>query len=279
MGDAVRVRDIAAALEEFAPSALKEEWDNVGLLVGDPDAQVRKVLVALDAVDGVVEEASATGADMIVTHHPIIFGPIKSVTTQTPLGRRVVKLIRHGISVYAAHTNLDSARGGTNDILFDMLGLIGREALMGEDADGAGRSPDGELLAHATGMGRVGNLPKAMSLSDFAALVRKKLGAPHVSYGGCDSREVLRVGLCAGAACESAFLRAASRKGCDVYVTGDVKYHKAQEAAELGLCLVDATHYFSEVIVVPTLREYIARRFAHIDVAVSQFDGQTMKVI
>ncbi|MCL2852642.1 MAG: Nif3-like dinuclear metal center hexameric protein [Defluviitaleaceae bacterium] len=267
MGDVVRVRDIAAALEELAPSVLKEEWDNVGLLVGDHDAEVRKVLVALDAVDGVVDEALSVGADMIVVHHPIIFAPMKSVTTASALGRRVIKLLRHDISVYAAHTNLDSARGGTNDILFEMLGLRERKALMGCEG------------AEIVGMGRVGNLSEAMSLADFAEFLRERLGAPYISYGGCGSREVTRVGLCAGSACESAFLRAARAKGCDVYVTGDVKYHKAQEAEELGLSLVDATHYFSEAIVVPMLREYIGRKFGRIDAVASRFDGQVMKVL
>ena len=264
MTNDVTVRHIAAALEELAPSALKEEWDNVGLLVGEPEAPVKKVLVALDALDAVIDEAVALGADMIVAHHPVIFGSVKSVTTETPIGRRVVKLVRHGISVYASHTNLDSAQGGTNDILFDKLGLFGREVLMGDQ---------GAL----TGLGRVGNLKVPIKLGGFAELVRASVGAPSISYGGDVSREITRVGLCGGSACESAFLRAAQQKGCDVYITGDVKYHKAQEAAELGLCLIDATHYFSEVIVVPALCDYLTKRFPHTDIAASSFDGQIMK--
>jgi len=260
------VRDIASEVEALAPVALKEDWDNVGLMVGESDARVRKVLVALDVVDGVIDEALSAGADMIVAHHPLIFGGLKSVTSDTPTGRRIIRLLRANIAVYAAHTNLDSAEGGVNDALFGVLGLAGRKVLMG----GA---------ENAAGLGRVGDLPTPVPLGEFAKFVRERLGAPHISFCGEASSPVSRVGLCGGAACDTPFLQAAKAQGCHVYITGDVKYHKAQEAADLGLCLIDATHYYSEVHIVPLLCRYLAGKFPHTEVVPSAFNPQTMQIV
>src|SRR5689334_11051717 len=120
---------IIEALERLAPSSLALEWDNVGLLVGESNRAVNKALIALDATDQVVEEAVTKGADLIITHHPVIFHPVKRVTDQTVLGRRLLKLIKNNISVYSAHTNLDIANGGVNDVLFELLGLRDKEPM------------------------------------------------------------------------------------------------------------------------------------------------------
>ena len=119
----VKCRDIMWLMEDLAPSSYAEEWDNPGLNVGDAEAEVKKILVALDATEAVIDEAIEKGADMIVTHHPLLFHPVKKINYDRPDGRKIIKLIKNGINMFAAHTNLDSAKGGTNDTLARLIGL------------------------------------------------------------------------------------------------------------------------------------------------------------
>lgn len=268
-------QDVAEALTCLAPPALAEDWDNPGFLVGYCSQKCAHVLVALDVLDSVVEEAVAMGADMIVCHHPMIFKGIKAINDATPAGKRLLKLITHGIAVYAAHTNLDVAEGGTNDTLFNLLGLLNKESLEPP------ASPD-----YPFGCGRVGNLPQPMTLTQFGLLVKQALQADHVTITGQEDALVQRVGLCTGASGNERFFNLAARQGCDVYVTGDVTHHNAQAALDLGLCLVDATHYHTEVIVTPSLCSTLTHYFAQkgfsseqIRFTPSQTDGRMFKMI
>jgi len=372
VGVSATVNDICMAMERIAPSKLAEDWDNTGLAVGDIHGEVKKILIALDVIEPVIEEAKLLGADMILTHHPmLLFQKFDNITTGTPLGRRIFDLVQNNIAALSAHTNLDTVEGGTNDILAGYMDLqdieileeshiqklkkivvyvpadyveavrtalceagaghIGGYAGCTFETEGIGTflPLDGtkphigevgrsekvaeirletivpEMLlsgviaamryAHpyeevaydiyaveqkgkADGIGRVGNLPKEMTLRELALLLRDRLGLDHIRLVGNAEEKVRRVGLCTGSG--AGFMAAARERGTDVYLTGDMKYHEAQKAVEMGLCVIDVTHYASEVLVVPVLKqklEEIAREngWDDLEIICSKIDGQT----
>ena len=233
------------ALERIAPRHLAEDWDNTGLLVGSYAQKVERILVSLDVDDTVVAEAIERSADMIVAHHPAIFRGMKQLRTDLPLGRRLAALLTHGIAVAAAHTNLDITRGGVNDVLAERLGLEKLSTFITtEQADGSAES-----------LGRIGTLPAPMRIEDFAHSVCKRLGVSHVRLVRAADRPVRRVAVVGGAGAE--FIDTAVRRGADVYLTGDVKYHEAQRAVEQGMHIIDAGHFGTERPVLPVLADLL----------------------
>ena len=257
----VKISQIEEAMERLAPRGLAEAWDNVGLLVGEHEAYVEHVLLSLDIVDEVVEEAIELGAGLIITHHPPIFKPMDCITSQTALGRRIIRLIRNEVAVFTSHTNLDIAEGGTNSRLAEVLGLINVENLLDN------------------GMGRVGMLNTPTTLLELAETIKESLGANYVSYAGVPETIIRRVGLCTGAAAGGEFFHAAAKKACDVYITGDVRYHSAQAAQDLGLTIIDATHYYSEVIVLNPLKTYLQEKFPSLKITISNHNSQEINII
>ena len=238
------------ALERIAPRHLAEDWDNTGLLVGSFAQKVERILVALDVDDIVVAEAIERSADMIVAHHPAIFRGMKQLRTDLPLGRRLAALLTHGIAVAAAHTNLDITRGGVNDVLAARLGLEKLSTfIMTAQADGSAES-----------LGRIGTLPAPVAIDDFAHSVRERLGVSHVRLVRAADRPVRRVAVVGGAGAE--FIDTAVRRGADVYLTGDIKYHEAQRAAEQGMHLIDAGHFGTERPVLPVLADLLRAELA-----------------
>ncbi|WP_294342188.1 Nif3-like dinuclear metal center hexameric protein [uncultured Selenomonas sp.] len=238
------------ALERIAPRHLAEDWDNTGLLVGSYAQKVERILVALDVDDIVVAEAIERSADMIVAHHPAIFRGMKQLRTDLPLGRRLAALLTHGIAVAAAHTNLDITRGGVNDVLAERLGLEKLSTFITTaQADGSAES-----------LGRIGTLPAPVAIDDFAHSVRERLGVSHVRLVRAADRPVRRVAVVGGAGAE--FIDTAVRRGADVYLTGDVKYHEAQRAAEQGMHLIDAGHFGTERPVLPVLADLLRAELA-----------------
>lgn len=241
----VKLQDVMQAMERIAPRRLAEEWDNPGLLVGSPHDEVRKILVALDVREETVERAIEDGCDLIVAHHPLIFRGLKAVRTDDATGRKIARLIKADISVFAAHTNLDSAAGGVNDVLAEELELKGVVPL----AEGAA---DGE-----PGLGRIGSLDAEFSLDDFAARVKAKLGLSSMRIVRAGAHRISRVALCGGSGAE--FIGRAAAKGADVYVTGDVKYHDAERAIGLGIHILDAGHFATEQPIVARLAERLKK--------------------
>ena len=238
------------ALERIAPHHLAEDWDNTGLLVGSYAQKVERILVALDVDDIVVAEAIERSADMIVAHHPAIFRGMKHLRTDLPLGRRLAALLTHGIAVAAAHTNLDITRGGVNDVLAERLGLEKLSTFITTaQTDGSAES-----------LGRIGTLPAPMRIEDFAHSVCERLGVSHVRLVRAADRPVRRVAVVGGAGAE--FIDTAVRRGADVYLTGDVKYHEAQRAAEQGMHLIDAGHFGTERPVLPVLADLLRAELA-----------------
>ena len=238
-----KCKDIIGFIEKLAPTNLAEDWDNVGLMVGDLEAEVKTILVALDINDEVIDEAITKNADMIITHHPFIFGSIKKINSESAVGRRSIKLIKNGIAVYSAHTNLDIAKNGTNDVLANLIGISNRDFLI--------------VTGENNGLGRVGELGEPIKFIDFARDLKNKLGMKNVTITGDTEKVIKKIGLCTGQGSGSEYMAKAKELGCDAYVTGDLRYHEAQYANNIDLCVVDITHYESEVLIVPVLCEYL----------------------
>ena len=258
------VNDILIYLETLAPRFMKMDWDNVGLLCGSRKADVTKVLVALDPFEGVCQEAAEWGADLIVTHHPLIFKALNAITDETSIGRSIQLLCREGISAVNAHTNLDCAPGGVNDRLASALGLSEIEVIdpMGTDENGM-----------EWGLLRKGAV-SAQSLSDFLPTVKAALGCEGLRYvnGG---KPVCKVAV-GGGACASELMDA-YRAGCDTFVTSDVKYNQFWDAKDLGMNLVDAGHFYTENTVTACLAEKIAAKFPEVTVKISETHRDCMK--
>lgn len=250
------VGDILKYIETLAPRELKMDWDNVGLNCGSRSTAVKKVLVALDPFEHVCQEASQWGADLLVTHHPLIFRPVPMVTDDAAITRGLMELVRHNISHICAHTNLDCAPGGVNDTLAAVLGL--------ENV--------GSLGAYG-GMMRCGEVPQ-QDLASFLAFVKEKLHCDGLRY--CDGGKAVCKVAVGGGACSDG-LYDAILAGCDTFVTSDVKYNNFWDAKEQGLSLIDAGHFATENPVVAVLAEKIAAAFPEIEVKVSETHADCMK--
>lgn len=261
----MRCSDLINELENFAPMYLAESWDNPGLIVGDTDSDIKRILVALDATDEVVDEAIAIGADLIITHHPMLFTSIKKITNQTPIGTRLIKLIKNDIAHFAMHTNLDIAFGGTNDELARISGLKDIQVLR-ESCEQNGQT---------NGLGRIGNLEKETIFGDFARIIKMGLGLSSLRVVGDTKKIVRRVGLCTGSGFE--FMEDAVKKGADVFITSDLRYHESQKALEAGICVIDATHYASENIIVPVICKYLNGLDSGMEIIQSSVDGQVFR--
>ena len=258
------VNDILTFLDTLAPRSMKMDWDNVGLLCGSRRQAVSKILVALDPFEGVCEEAAAWGADLIVTHHPLIFQALKSITDETSTGRSIRLLCREGISAVNAHTNLDCAPGGVNDRLAAALGLSEAEVIgpIGVDAEG-----------REWGLLRKGVVAE-QALCDFLATVKTALGCEGLRY--VDGGKPVRNVAVGGGACASE-LTDAYHAGCDTFVTSDVKYNQFWDARDLGMNLIDAGHFYTENPITACLAEKIAARFSEVEVKISETHRDCMK--
>lgn len=225
------VRDILVLLDGIAPLELQEEWDNVGLLAGDPNAAVTKVLLALDLCPEILKEAKDSGCELIVTHHPILFRGRKNLREDDPEGRLLAELVRARIALIAMHTNFDNAQGGVNDALCDKLGIDAVEPLESGVRIGA--------IAPTT-------------LEAFKAHAENVLGGVVRAYGNskCELRRVAVLGGAGGG-----YFRAALDAGADAFVTGEIAYHIALDCAAMGMCVLEAGHAATEYPAIRLLRD------------------------
>lgn len=230
----VTLNDIVVSMEQIAPPALAEEWDNVGLMLGRRDKEVKKILLALDMTKQSVDQAIAQKVDLIITHHPAIFRKLNCLTDSVWQQELLLTLAENGIAIYSAHTNFDIVNGGVNESLAKRLQLS-----------------DVEVLDDNSGLGRVGKVVET-NLQDFGLFVKKKLKADYVVIANA-GKSVQKVAICGGAG--SDFIQAALSKGADTLITGDVKYHSAQEAVFSGLNIVDAGHQTTELPAMQDLKD------------------------
>ncbi len=364
----IKCSELMKFMEEFAPVNLAEDYDNVGLLIGSRNQEIKKVLVCLDVTTKVVEEAVEKKVNLIVSHHPIIFKGLKRIVEEDPKGRLLYKLIRNGIGVYSAHTNMDFTHGGINDTLANLLGLSNirnlkkhkedrffkivvfvpeqntdtvREAMCSAGAGWVGDYSDCTFMVKGTGtfkplegtnpyigskgnlekveeyrletivpqkklkkvvnamieahpyeevaydvypmelslkeygFGKVGSLVETQKLDKFISTVKEKLNVKSVRVIGSVKKEIRNVAVFCGSFDTDVIN---SMNGVDVLVTGDMKYHDALDAAEMGLCIIDAGHYSTERIMVPRLAWILSQRFASVDIETSILEENPIKV-
>ena len=237
------IQDLLTALEQQIPLDLAEPWDNVGLLLGDARAEAKGVMTCLTLTEDVAEEAIREGANLVITHHPILFKAVKRLTTDTSEGRLLLRLAQAGISVYSPHTAFDSAREGINQQIAVALGL--------HDIQPIRPRPQS-----TEGAGRWGRLPAPVTLSEFLQRVEPICGTKHFTYVGDLTQPCETIAIACGAAGD--FLPEAAALGCQAFVTGETRFHTCLEARALGIALLMVGHYASER---PAVEE-LARRFA-----------------
>lgn len=344
----VKCQDICAAVEKWAPKQLAESWDNVGLQVGDLQQPVARLLVALDITSDVIRQAKQRQAEMIISHHPLIFKPLKNVCAHSTIGASVMEVIKHNIAAYSAHTNLDSTTGGISELLAEIIGITETKILdagyreklvklavfipagyetavrnamldagagwignyshcsfltkgMGTFMPEAGTTPfngvlgkleyaeeyrletiirekqvadivNAMLAAHpyeevaydlyplvntgeGFGLGRIGRIPEPLTVEAFLQQVKAALGCSSMKVVGNLTQEVQTIAVCGGSG--ASLISKAKAAGADVYITGDIKYHEAQEALAAGLVLIDAGHFATEHMIVSALVQYL----------------------
>ena len=239
----MKVSEVTAVIEAFAPLSLQESYDNSGLIVGRPDDEVHKALLAVDVTEEVLAEAVAEGCDMIITHHPIVFHPMKRFNSASVTERCVEEAIRRGIVLYAAHTNLDSAPQGMSWRVAEMLGLEKLEVLQATNDAGAG-------------FGVVGELPNAIPSEAFMRSVMECFGVKALRHSDIVKDEVHRVAICTGAG--ASLIDAARTSGADLYLTADLKYNDFMHH-ENSIILADMGHFESEYCAIQILFDILSK--------------------
>ena len=254
----MRVKDITAAIEQFAPLSIQEGWDNSGLCIGAPEDEVHGVLVGFDCTPELVDEAVARGCDMVVTHHPLIFRGLKRIQGGEPVADAVIKAVRAGVAVYAAHTTADKVIAGVSGAMARRLGL--RDIALMEDEGGYG-------------LGAVGTLPHPMTGEETIAYVKEKFGLAAVRVSkpvAC----VEKVAMCGGSGASE--IDAARATGAQLYISGDISYHHFFTPE--GFMVMDIGHFESEVDIVEILSEVIREKFPTFAVRISDNLGRSNPV-
>ncbi|MBW2163190.1 MAG: Nif3-like dinuclear metal center hexameric protein [Deltaproteobacteria bacterium] len=257
------VCEIWNALSKWAPPGLAESWDNIGLQVGDPNAPVQRLMVALDATENVLEAASERKVQMVLTHHPLLFRPVSSLDISKQLPRLLAGFLRKNIALAAAHTNLDSTVGGVSDLLANALGLSDVKPLHTSEPN-----------PPSVGLGRIGNLPYGCKLSEIMHKVSNMLGNPGLLVVGHPGQMITRVALCGGSG--SDLWPMAIDEDADLFLSAEIKHHIAREAEQMGKAIIDAGHFYTEWPVVPAMAEYMKQQASEEgwDLEVSIFDDE-----
>jgi dinuclear metal center YbgI/SA1388 family protein len=255
------IETVATFLKQFAPPELAEDWDNVGLLVGDAGGPVRRVMTCLTVTPASVAEAIERKAELVVAHHPMPFQPLRRLTAETTVGRLLLKLIEAQIAVYSPHTALDSAQEGINQRLASGLGLRGIWPLVPRDA--------------SVGAGRWGWLPEPLVLGQLADRAKEFLSVERLRIVGDPQQPIRTVAVACGAAGE--LLDAAREAGCDCMVTGEARFHTCLEAEATGIALLLPGHFASERFAVECLAEVLAGEFPQLEVWASRREQDPLR--
>lgn len=243
---------LLSILNSIAPFAMAEPWDNVGLMVGDPDQQVTGILIGLDPTEELIHEALSQNLNTILTHHPLIFHPLKTIRGNTPMGRMLKTALTNNLSLIACHTNLDLIAAGVSNALAEKLGLRNTRPLAAQ-----------EPLAHnnqSPGFGKIGTLPVPLSSEQFLSRLLTVLDAPGIQLAGSLPETIHTVALCGGSGSDLA--ETAQNLGAQVYITGELKHSVVRWAEAAGFCVIDAGHYPTERLIVPVLAEILKKSCA-----------------
>ena len=242
----MKIVELIQLLESFASPELQEDYDNSGLITGNPEEECRAVLLSLDCTEEIVQEAIRKNANFIITHHPLIFRPVRRISTETESGRTLLTAIRSGITIYAIHTNLDNIRDGVCAAMADRIGLVNRNIL----------SPKPGLPAVGSGM--IGDLENPLSEAVFLLRLKRQFGLRVIRHTNLTGRTVKSVALCGGAG--SFLITNALRAGADFFVSADIKYHEFFQA-EGRMVIADIGHFESEQFTVDLLHDLILEKF------------------
>lgn len=244
-------------MEKWAPKNLIDDWDNTGFQIGSKEKDVKNILIALDLDETIVKRAIEGKFDLIITHHPIIFKPLKSIIYEDPKEKLIFDLIKNDISVYNAHSNLDLAIGGVSDVLSKELNIENTSSLKERFKE----EVQGKSISY--GYGRIGDIPET-SLENFIKVIKRSLNIDNlVLYGSLD-KPIRKVAVCGGSG--SDFIKDAAEAKADLYITGDIKYHEAQYAYERGLTLIDIGHFHSEKLILPAIKKYLEKEFKSLNI-------------
>lgn len=253
-----KVADIIKLMEGIASATLAEEWDNPGLQAGEKDRPVRIIRIALDPSIDVVADACKQQADLLITHHPLIFRALKMIDFSSGVGAVIKMAACHQMAIFSAHTNLDSAAGGVNDVLADRIGLANRMVLLPTQR------------SQAEGLGRIGDIGEPTDLASYALRIKHQLGLPYVTIAGRPDLPVSKAVVCSGSG--SSLMQAFFASDAEVFITGDIRYHDARDVEAANRGLIDIGHFASEHLIVDVLRKRIKTALSEagldVDVAV-----------
>jgi len=224
-----KIRDVLRIVDRVVPEALAEKWDNAGLQVGSPDSEAKGIILSLDADIALLDKAQELGANLVITHHPLFFNPIKQLNLGTPVGRVVKRAVLDQVTLYSAHTNLDVVEGGVNDVLADKIGLLNKRPF--------------------ANLGRIGDIASAETLESFAGRVRSDLSLLNMIVVGDLGRKISKIAVCGGSG--GSLVKEAAENGAELFITGDVKYHAAKDGEAYGISILDIGHFASESLVLP----------------------------
>jgi len=244
------VADIIDVMETIAPSRLSEKWDNVGLQVGKANWPVKRLRVALDPLTGIVNEACHDNIDLLITHHPLIFKPLTRIDFDTPVGRIISMAAKQRLAIFAAHTNLDSARDGLNDLLARRIGLKNL-SVFAQTSQPSLQSD--QRVVHNEGLGRIGTTGTGIELAALATEIKTNLNLEHVKYVGNTHLMVNKIAVCTGSG--SSLMSQFLESDADVFISGDLRYHDARDAEANQRGLIDISHFASEHLIVAVLQE------------------------
>jgi dinuclear metal center YbgI/SA1388 family protein len=253
------VAQIIKIMDKLAPPWLAEEWDNVGLQIGDPRLPVRRIWVALDPSQEVVQAACKNNVDLLITHHPLIFRPLKSIDFDTSGGAIILMAAQHQLAIFSAHTNLDIVRDGVNDVLAQRLEIHDLCILKPVHAGERSKEDIAALMGGETehGIGRIGSLAKAGSLKSLVSMVKNKLKLDFVKVAGDLEMSVARVAICSGSG--SSLMQAFISSDAQVFISGDIHYHDARDAESANRGIIDIGHFPSEHLMVEALAHQLGK--------------------
>jgi GTP cyclohydrolase I len=259
------VADIVKIMNRFAPPWLAEEWDNVGLQIGDLRWPVRRIWTALDPTLEVINAACKEDVDLLITHHPLFFRPIKSIDFHSPHGSIIKTAIQHQLAIFSAHTNLDMVRDGVNDVLARRLGLKSIKILQPHKGEQQFKA-DGDMTHDISpaignevehGIGRIGSLDKTRRLTSLAVIIKEKLNLNFVKVAGNPELKISQVAICSGSG--SSLMKAFLASNAQVYISGDIHYHDARDAESANRAIIDIGHFASEHLMVEALAQQLAK--------------------
>ena len=241
----VKIDKIVEFLNSFAPVCFAEDYDNVGLLVGDKNKEINKILITLDADENVVNDARDKGCDLVISHHPLIFKPLKRVVSDDSISRTIIELIKNDISLISVHTNFDGVKSGLCDLFLDKIADTKERFAIEGDTD--------------NGSGRIAEMKEKKTLSEILSTIKEKFSLENLNYVGNTDKEIRKIAVCNGGGAD--FLYQAKDAGCDVFISGDFKYHHARFAYENDIAIVCVPHYNAEIMFSEYVKELLEKEF------------------